>query len=698
MSRDYVLQRFRARVDLQIDYARELNEQQHAAVTAEPGPALVLAGAGAGKTRTLTYRVAYLLEQGIPAENILLLTFTNKAAREMMSRVTELIGRELPDLWGGTFHSIGNRILRRHAELLGFRPGFTIVDREDAKDLISACIGDSDIDPKATRFPKPDVLCDILSLALNTSRSVAAVLEAQFQYFAQLTEPITDIGRRYVERKRTGNVMDFDDLLALWLRLLRDHPDVLERYQRRFQFILVDEYQDTNQLQSDLIDLLAARNHNIMAVGDDSQSIYSWRGANFQNILRFPERHLGARVFRIETNYRSTPEILNVANAAIAANLHQHEKRLVPHRATGVKPALVACGDAHEQAAFVAQRALELRGEGVPLEQMVVLYRSHFHAMELQMELTSRNIPFSISSGIRFFEQAHIKDIASFIRLVFNRRDEMAFKRLVLMMPGIGAKSAAKLWSAFAAALPPDADPPPGEQPSAGRRKRTTSAPPIGSGPFVATALQSIAGSVPKKATTAWAQFATTVAQLEDGDTRNDPALMIELALDAVYEDYLQAKYTNYQSRREDLEQLSAFARQFVGVEEFLSQLALLTNVEADAQQAGQRDEERLKLSTVHQAKGLEFKVVFVIMLCDGMFPSNRSAETEEGVEEERRLFYVAITRAKDELYLVWPMIRLAGGGDMMQKPSRFLGELPPDRLEAWNLQGASSFASDDWT
>lgn len=696
MSRDYVLHRFRAPVDLQIDYARELNEQQHAAVTADPGPALVLAGAGAGKTRTLTYRVAYLLEQGVPPEHILLLTFTNKAAREMMTRVTELIGRELPDLWGGTFHSIGNRILRRHAGLLGYRPGFTIVDREDAKDLISACIGDSDIDPKATRFPKPDVLCDILSLALNTSRSVAAVLEAQFHYFAQLTEQIADIGSRYVGRKRANNVMDFDDLLALWLQLLREHPDVLERYQRRFQFILVDEYQDTNQLQSDLIDLLAARNHNVMAVGDDSQSIYSWRGANFQNILRFPERHLGARVFRIETNYRSTPEILNLANAAIAANVHQHEKRLVPHRPTGVKPALVACGDAHEQAAFVAQRALELRDEGVPLEQMVVLYRSHFHALELQMELTSRNIPFSITSGIRFFEQAHIKDIASFIRLVFNPRDEMAFKRLVLMLPGVGTKSAAKLWTAFADALPADAGPAvPSEAPS-GKRKRATPAQAAGSKPILATALQSIAESVPKKATTAWAQFAATVAQLVEPGACDDPSLMIELALDAVYEDYLQAKYTNYLSRREDVEQLSAFARQFAGVEDFLSQLALLTNVEAEAQQAGERDEERLKLSTVHQAKGLEFKVVFVIMLCDGMFPSNRSAETEEGVEEERRLFYVAITRAKDELYLVWPMIRMAGGGDMMQKPSRFLGELPPDRLETWNLQGAGMFASEE--
>jgi DNA helicase-2/ATP-dependent DNA helicase PcrA len=698
VSRDYVLHRFRTAVDLQIDYAGELNEQQHAAVTADPGPALVLAGAGAGKTRTLTYRVAYLLEQGVPAEHILLLTFTNKAAREMMTRVTELIGRELPELWGGTFHSIGNRILRRHAGLLGYRPGFTILDREDARDLVNACIGDSDIDPKATRFPKPDVLCDILSLALNTSSSVAAVLESRFGYFAQLADQIADIGRRYAERKRANNVMDFDDLLALWLRLLRENSDVLEQYQRRFQFILVDEYQDTNHLQSDLIDLLAGRNHNVMAVGDDSQSIYSWRGANFQNILRFTERHAGAQLFRIETNYRSTPQILDLANAAIAANVHQHEKRLVPHRSAGVKPALVACGDAHEQAAFVAQRALELRDEGIPLEQMAVLYRSHFHALELQMELTSRNIPFSITSGIRFFEQAHIKDVSAFIRLVFNRRDEMAFKRLVLMLPGIGPKSAAKLWNGYTTALPADADavPPAGLPAETGQDEAPGSA--SKAKPVVATALQGLAGSVPKKAAKDWAQFATTIAQMEAPDTCNDPCAMIEIALDAVYEEYLQAKYTNYLSRREDVEQLAAFGRQFAGVEDFLSQLALLTNVEADAQQNAERDDERLRLSTVHQAKGLEFQVVFVIMLCDGMFPSSRSAETAEGLEEERRLFYVSVTRAKDELYLVWPMIRLAGGGDMMQKPSRFLGELPPDRVETWNLRGqAGTGTVDDW-
>src|ERR1041385_2440733 len=413
MSREYVLQPFQAPVRSQIDYAAELNEQQHAAVTAPPGPALVIAGAGSGKTRTLTYRVAWLLEQGIPAERILLLTFTNKAAREMMRRVADLLGQELASLWGGTFHSIGNRILRRHADLAGYQRDFSILDREDARHLITTCVAESEIDTKAARFPKAEVLGEIFSLAVNTQKPLPRILEEQYDYFSHLAEAIENIRERYAARKRATNAMDFDDLLALWLQLLRQDEDVRALYQRRFQFILVDEYQDTNQLQSDLIDLLAARHHNVMVVGDDAQSIYAWRGANFQNILKFPERYPGAKIYKIETNYRSTPEILTVANAAIAANVHQFAKQLTPARKSGAKPVQVACEDAMQQAAFVAQRVLELRDEGASLNKMAVLYRSHFHALELQLELTRRNIPFTITSGIRFFEQAHIKDIAA---------------------------------------------------------------------------------------------------------------------------------------------------------------------------------------------------------------------------------------------------------------------------------------------
>jgi DNA helicase-2/ATP-dependent DNA helicase PcrA len=666
MSREYVLQPFRAPVNLQIDYAKELNPQQLAAVTAPPGPSLVLAGAGAGKTRTLIYRVAFLLEQGIPADRILLLTFTNKAAREMMRRVADLLGNELADLWGGTFHSIGHRLLRRHAEQAAYRNNFTILDREDARDLLKACIGESEADMKAVRFPKADVLQEVFSLAVNTRTSVPELVAQQYEHFAMLAHEIARLEKKFQERKRAANVMDFDDLLVLWLELLQKDEDLRERYQRKFQFVLVDEYQDTNKIQGELIDLLAARHQNVMVVGDDSQSIYSWRGANFRNILEFPKRYPEAKIYKIETNYRSTPEILAVANAAIKANVHQFTKELTPARKQGMKPVLVACQDSGQQAAFVAQRMLELRDEGVELNKMAVLYRSHFHALELQLELTRRNIPFSITSGIRFFEQAHLKDVAAYMKLVTNPNDEMAFKRLVQLLPGIGAKGADKLWTAFREQL--------------AKSHHTPKNP-------LATALQACSVSAPKKAARAWAEFVITISQLEDEEVHNDPDRMIRVILEAGYEDYLQDTYTNYRNRLEDLEQLANFASQFQSTEEFLTQLSLLSNVEAEDDRPAATDDEQVRLTTIHQAKGLEFDVVFVIMLCDGLFPSARSIETVEGEEEERRLFYVAVTRARNELYLSFPILRITPGGDTMQQESRFLKEIPKDLLEEWNLR-----------
>jgi DNA helicase-2/ATP-dependent DNA helicase PcrA len=663
MSREYVLQSFRSPPSLRIDYAKELNEQQHAAVTAPPGPALVIAGAGSGKTRTLTYRVAFLLEQGIPAESVLLLTFTNKAAREMMQRVNDLLGGELAGLWGGTFHSIGARILRRNARTLGYEPDFSILDREDAKDLLQACLSDMKIDHKGEHFPKPDVLADIFSLATNKDQTVESILEEQFDYFLAEAPQIARVRETYQARKKTANAMDFDDLLSLWLRLLREHPEAREEQQRRFQFLLVDEYQDTNKIQGALLDLLAAKHGNIMVVGDDSQSIYSWRGAHFLNILQFPERYAKAIVYRIETNYRSTPEILRLANAAIAANVQQFPKELAAARASGAKPVLVACGDGAVQAAFVAQRIMELREEGRPLDKMAVLYRSHFHALELQLELTRRNIPFSITSGIRFFEQAHVKDIAAYLKFIVNPRDETAFKRMVRLLPGVGAKGADKIWNAFLAQFSAEAG--------------------------LAKVLRKITPTVPKKTEEDWEQFTETIAQLQAPEARRSATGMIRLVLEAGYEDYMQEEFANYRARQEDIEQLASFALQFASVEEFLTQLALQTTVEAEAAHPARRDEEEVLLSTIHQAKGLEFDVVFIIMLCDGSFPAARAIENPEGEEEERRLFYVAITRARDELYLTYPLVRVTRGtwAEQPQRASRFLAELPEELLDRWQLR-----------
>lgn len=685
MTQEYILKPAHAPRHLHINYKAELNEQQLAAVTAtgadgsvNSGPILVIAGAGSGKTRTLTYRVAWLVEHGVPPARILLLTFTNKAAREMLRRVETLLPTDISEIWGGTFHHVANRILRRHAKLLGYGSDFTILDRQDSKDMLDACIAEAKIDTREERFPKGDVLAEIYSLAVNTERAIEQVLAEQYEYFAHLAGPIKTLRDVYTDRKRKANAMDYDDLLVNCLRLFQQHKEVADRYRERFLHVLVDEYQDTNKIQADLIDAIAMQHRNLMVVGDDAQSIYSWRGADYKNILSFPERYPSAKTFKIEVNYRSVPPILTLANEAIKPNVHQFAKTLQPIRVGGVKPWLVACADANQQAQFVAQRVLELRDEGVELHEIAVLYRAHFHAMELQMELTRRNIPFVITSGLRFFEQAHVKDVCCFLKTAVNPHDELAFKRILRLLPGIGAKTADKLWAKFHSALS-------GHKP-----------------------LPAISEAVPKKAAQEWNCVAGVLNRLravaalgERGAGQREPAgprltnaatapaKMIELVVEEFYADYLKLRYPNARSREEDLHQLALFAAQFASVEDFLSQLALLTNLEAeDASLLTSSEQEFLRLSTVHQAKGQEWRAVFVIGLCDGMFPLARALDNLEGEEEERRLFYVAVTRAKDELYLAYPLYRMTGGdsGGFL-RPSRFVGELPKSHYQELALR-----------
>src|SRR3954462_8020289 len=664
MSREYTLQRAPHATSIHIDYAAELNEQQLAAVTASPGPLLVIAAAGSGKTRTLTYRVAYLLENGIDPRNILLLTFTNKAARQMLDRVANLLPVDASGLWGGTFHSIGNRMLRRHGSALGYSSGFSIMDREDQKDLIDTVVAAAGINPKEIRFPKGDVLAEIFSFVINTETPIDALLAEKFPYFLPLLEQIKDVHARYEKKKKSTNSMDFDDLLEKTLRMLKEHEHIADFYRRQFQFILVDEYQDTNKIQADFIDTLAAEHRNVMVVGDDAQSIYSWRGANFKNILAFPERYPDAQVFKIELNYRSVPEILRVANAAISGNVKQFRKELAPTRPSNAfRPAVVGLNDGSEQAQFVAQRILELRDEGIELNEIAVLYRAHYHAIELQLELSRGGIPYLITSGVRFFEQAHVKDVTSFVRFVANPRDEVAFKRMVKLLPGIGNKSADNHWRAWETKLDER-----GEITSWGER---ILAMPVGA-----------------KSKKSWEQLAHTLDEIAPGGQPNPPSEMITSIVEAIYDDYAKANFTNYELRREDLNQLAAFARQFKDVNEFLSQLALISNIDAEPALDQSNDNEAVNLSSVHQAKGLEYHTVFVIWLTDGMFPSTRSLETRDAIEEERRLFYVAITRARDELYLIFPHMRLSGGyGDVFQRPSRFLKEIPNELIEDWQIR-----------
>jgi DNA helicase-2/ATP-dependent DNA helicase PcrA len=682
MSRQYTLQRAPISTSIHIDYAAELNEQQLAAVTAPPGPILVIAGAGSGKTRTLTYRVAYLLENGIDPRNILLLTFTNRAAREMLGRVANLLPVDASGLWGGTFHSVGNRILRRHGSALGYSSGFTIMDREDQKDLIDTVVASAGIDPKEIRFPKGDVLAEIFSFVVNTEKPLEELLAEKFPYFVPLLDRIQDVQERYEKKKKATNSMDFDDLLQKTLSMFQQHERIAEIYRRQFQFILVDEYQDTNKIQADLVDLLACDHRNVMVVGDDAQSIYSWRGANFQNILEFPKRYPDAQVFKIEMNYRSVPEILEVANAAIAANVQQFRKHLSATRESkALKPALVALNNSAEQAQFVAQRILELRDENVDLNDIAVLYRAHYHALELQLELSRRGIPYQITSGIRFFEQAHIKDVTSFVRFIANPRDEVAFNRMVKLLPGIGNRTAENLWQKWTAGLAVAGIGDPG---SSGATSPLTGV----SAPGYSFGERLQAMNVPAKSKKLWTQLAHTLDEIAPGGQPNPPSEMITSVVEAIYDDYAKVNFTNYELRREDLDQLAVFGRQFKDVHEFLSQLALISNVDAEAAPGQTSDKEAVNLSTVHQAKGLEFHTVFVIWLTDGMFPSSRSLDTRDALEEERRLFYVAITRGRDELYLTYPHMRLSGGyGDVFQRPSRFLQEISNDLVEDWQVQ-----------
>ena len=447
--RRYVLRRTVAK-SYRVDYARELNEEQKAVVFAPDGPTLVVAGAGSGKTRTLVYRVSRLIEDGADPASLLLLTFTNRAAREMKRRVESLIGADLVRATAGTFHSVGARLLRPHAELLGFKANFTILDSEDTKDLLESATSDIGVPVTERRFPKGDLLRAIVSLCVNTGRRLDDVITEEHAHFLPQLDAIRTVVHRYLERKVLANGMDYDDLLLNWKRLMLEQPGIRRSFGVRFKHVLVDEYQDVNHLQADLVDMVVqdVEKPNVMVVGDDAQSIYSFRGADFEALLGFPDRHPGTAVYPLETNYRSTPEILRLADASIAQNTRRFEKTLRPVRPSGVPVAVVGASDVSQQAEFVAQRVLELRDEGTPLNEIAVLYRAHHQALELQIELTRRGIPYEIRSGMRFFEQQHVKDVLAYLRLVVNPKEETSFKRLLKLLPKVGERTAATLWTA----------------------------------------------------------------------------------------------------------------------------------------------------------------------------------------------------------------------------------------------------------
>ena len=670
----YRLQKEKRSLIKRVNYEAELNPQQLEVVVTGDGPVLVIAGAGSGKTRAIVYRVSWLLESGINPSEILLVTFTNKAAREMLHRVALLTQIEVNQLWGGTFHHVGNRLLRPYARQLGLNSNFTILDQGDSKDLLTACVSELHGEKKIKQFPSADILQDIISYSINTTNPLDAVIRLRYPHLEPSIVSILDIARRYHEKKKEMNAVDFDDLLLGCKFLLENQPEIRKYYCSKFKYILVDEYQDTNKLQADVVDLLASEHKNIMVVGDDTQSIYSFRGANFANIMHFPDRYPEARFHRLELNYRSTPEILHLANDIIENNTEQFKKILTATRPSiQWKPAVVPLRDAAQQSDFVAQRILELQDEGTSLNEIAILYRAHYHAMELQLELTRRGIPFEIHSGVRFFEQRHIKDVVAYLKVLLNPFDELSWKRILLLIPGIGGKTADKIWTQVRA------------QENA------------------VTQLRNYSGFVPRASKAAWDTFAQLMQELTHEGFLLVPASAIDHVFKNGYQQYLEAKFPDYKNREEDIHQMSNFAMQFDSLERFLSELSLLGQIEGE-ETDGDAPQERVRLSTIHQAKGLEWQVVFVIYMVDGRFPSARSMKVAEDLEEERRLFYVATTRSKNQLYMTYVLFSESyNQGPYFHRPSTFLKELNRDHYDLWQVddrlsaeEGLPEFVKDD--
>ncbi|MFA4967420.1 MAG: ATP-dependent helicase [Candidatus Margulisiibacteriota bacterium] len=670
MPHRYILKTaFPTESNFKIDYKKDLTDEQLPIVTAAGGPMLVIAGAGSGKTRTVTYRVAYLCESGIPLENILLLTFTNKAAREMTTRVSSLLKRNLNGLWAGTFHHVGNMIMRKHAKKLGYRQNFTIMDRTDSKDLLDRSVKEAGIPTKEKKFPKGDVLQDVNSYMANSQKTLEQVIETKYPHLFEIQEEIRSVINAYEKAKMEQNLMDFDDLLTNWLKLLLEHEDVRRELSSRFFHILVDEYQDTNLVQAQIIDLLATEHRNLMVVGDDSQSIYSFRAAEFRNIIDFPKRYTDCKIFKIETNHRSTPEILDLANDSIQNATERFEKNLKPVRKSGASPAVVSFRDVFKQSAFVAQRILELHDDGMKLSDMAVLYRSHYHCLELQMELTKRGIPYEVRSGLRLWEEAHIKDVMAHMKIFQNPYDGMSWMRVFKLIDNVGQKTAEKIW-----------------------RKLQKAEKPI-----ELVKDKSILEGISKPGQESFSRFQKLVATLEK--MIENPSAMIGTIVESGYGDFLRMTYANYNNRLEELEELGNYAIEYQSLEKLLSALALAggTSAEEIVSSGSPGEKDAVILTTVHQAKGLEWKVVFIIWLAEGRFPSYLSFGSEKEIEEERRLFYVAVTRSKDHLYLAYPVTYQSREGMVVLKASRFIKEISEHRYEKWLIEEEGSLAEDEW-
>lgn len=652
--KEFVIQGAKSGDNLLIEYENELNDEQLQVVREGDGRALVLAGAGSGKTRTITYRVAWLLEHGVPSSNILLLTFTNKAAREMIHRIESLLGRYPDGLWAGTFHSVSNRLLRRYATYLGFQSNFSILDQEDAKELLDLIVKELKIKPVGMRFPSAGVLKSIISFQLNKNCTMEDALEIKHPKFLPLLNDIERVAAQYRVHKEKQNAMDFDDLLIKLLELLKKNPDVRESLASQFQFVLVDEFQDTNLIQAEIVNLLSSVHQNLLVVGDDAQSIYSFRAAEIRNILGFPDQYQGTKTFRLTKNYRSTPQILALANKSIAKNVDQFPKELDAVIGSGELPHLVPAQNTFQEAQYIAEQILQIHEDGSDLREIAVLFRAAYHSQSLEFELMKRDIPYEYRGGLKFFERAHVKDAIAHLRIIYNTKDAMAWIRALKLHPGVGLVTANKI---------------------AQQASQIES--------FKDTDAIVVSG---KKASAGWAGFLRIHRELVKARPFPSDYIRAFSASDE-YQGYLENEYPNYHERLEDLEQFALFAEQYQDMGEFLEAVSLTDEYGAVREQGNDNEEDRIVLSTIHQAKGLEWDSVFVMHLAEGMFPVDKVIN-EEGIEEERRLFYVAATRARRNLFLTYP---ITAGFDRVElkQPSIFIEELPPELLEEVKLRNA---------
>ncbi|MBN1913855.1 MAG: ATP-dependent helicase [Candidatus Omnitrophica bacterium] len=625
-----------------IDYKKELNPAQLRAVESTEGQYLVIAGAGSGKTRTLVYRVAHLVEKGIKPDEILLLTFTRKAAEEMLKRAAGLLDERCQKVSGGTFHSFANSVLRKYARRMGISNNFTILDRSDSEDtinLIRARLGYHKLDK---RFPRKKAINEVISLSINKSEGVESVLYDEYPQFIEWSDEIKKIGDEYTKYKFARSLLDYDDLLVYLKDLLEKHEDVRAALSGKYKYIMVDEYQDTNKLQAYIVCLLACEHKNIMVVGDDSQSIYSFRGANFKNIMDFPKIFKGAETITLEENYRSTQPILDMTNEVIRFAREKFDKKLFTRKTGGNIPVFIETRDENSQSRYIADKILELREKGVELGDIAVLFRSGWHSNDLEVELANRNIPFVKYGGQKFVEAAHIKDVISYLRIAYNPSDQVSWYRALLLLKGIGPKSAERIINGLLSAK--------------GRQDLDTAL--LDKNPGLKEMLKILEKVDPQK---------------------NTPAQIIHVFL-KYYQPLLKEKYDDFNKRLNDLDSLERIASRYKSLEQFLADMAL-EPPEKNIVESGirDRDDSTLTLSTIHSAKGLEWKAVFVIYVAEGHLPSYLSMEDSDAIEEERRLFYVALTRAKDDLFLLKPHIDrsprsfMDGGGSVFTEVSRFL-------------------------